>query len=88
VFTCPKCGSHEFKTCKPLRDGTIERECLGVWQEKMLAPKNAGKEALFEDGTPMAEANRFMHPHRCCFIWDSKDDGSVGIEASDLVKPA
>lgn len=84
MFTCPRCGSHEYKSVT-LGDGSIERECKGKIVEGVSIPisKNVighGRVATFR---PATDAPLALHQHAraCTFIWKVEDDAKYGVES-------
>lgn len=90
AFTCPRCGGHEFRSSK-LRDGSIERECLGqVFDEVHVAlvkPKYA--QPMAGAGVvPEAPSVAIRRPRRCIFVWPSVEDHLYGVvDAPDNEPP-
>ena len=86
MFTCPRCGSHEYKTTK-LRDGSVERECKGTTADTLevdtvkadLAIRFGQADAgVIPTGTTVTK----RHTRPCTFLWTPEDDAMLGVEES------
>jgi hypothetical protein len=72
MFTCPKCGSHSFRS-STLRDGSVERSCQGNVVSK--ANPKMPPEADFQRTYQTARA--------CMFIFPASDDGLYGVSEEE-----
>ena len=75
MFTCPRCGGHEYKTLT-LRDGTIERSCKGQTTDS--------KTVSAVGGAPVVKT----HNRPCTFTWMSSDDIQYGLTGDETGQPA